>query len=288
MQGIPHTCRIGADGGGTRLRVALELAGTRHEVTRGAANATSDFDGTVAALTDALTEVAQQAGLTLDDITPCPAFLGLAGVTGPRLAARLAGALPLTNAEVDEDTRPAVAGALGDSDGAVIACGTGSFLARQHNGRLRFIGGHGLILGDEASAAWIGRTALARTLHALDGLIDHTALTEATLAHFPDGAEQLVAFAATATPAEFGAHAPRVVDAAQSGDATAHRIMLDGVHYVTHGLDVLGWHPGEPLVLMGGLGPAWHAFLPDPIAAAVVDPLGTALDGALLLAGRRA
>lgn len=279
---------IGADGGGTSLRVALARGDDRFVVTRGAANATSDFEGTVAALTSALDALAEKAGLSRRDLAPCPAFLGLAGVTGPAMAARLAAALPLDNAEVDEDTRPAVAGALGDADGTVIACGTGSFLARQHRGRLRFIGGHGLVLGDEASAAWLGRTALSRALLALDGLIEPTDLTRATLAHFPDGAEGLVAFAATASPAEFGAHAPRVVEAARSGDPVAHKIMLDGVGYLTQALDALGWHAPEPLVLMGGLGPAWRAFLPEPVAAALTDPRGNALDGALLLAGRRA
>ena len=39
---------LAVDGGGSTCRVALDHAGSRHVVSLGAANVTSDFDGAVA------------------------------------------------------------------------------------------------------------------------------------------------------------------------------------------------------------------------------------------------
>ncbi|MDR2158606.1 MAG: hypothetical protein LBP23_00905, partial [Treponema sp.] len=51
-----------------------------------------------------------------------------------------------------------------------LIAGTGSVaLGRSGDGRLVRSGGLGYMLGDEGSAAWIGRTAIARILRSLEG-----------------------------------------------------------------------------------------------------------------------
>ncbi|AVO38588.1 BadF/BadG/BcrA/BcrD ATPase family protein [Pukyongiella litopenaei] len=274
---------IGVDGGGTSCRAALVLDGQRHEVQAGAANATTDLDGTIRTLRDALAQLRGATGISGDRLQALPAYLGLAGVLDPRTGDRIAAALNLSRAQVGDDRRTTVTGALGGGDGAVAGLGTGSFMARQTGDRLRLIGGYGLTMGDEASGAWLGRGLLSHTLHALDGLIPHCPLTDAIAAEFGDAVE-IVRFASTAGAADFAGLAPRVIAAAENGDATALTLMRAGARYVEQGLHAMGWQPAEPVCLTGGVGPHYAPYLADDIANALRDPAGTALDGALRLA----
>ena len=190
---------LAADAGGSTCRLALEHDGHSVEVRLGAANVTTDFDGAVATLVSGLAQIARKAGLPPEALRPCPAYLALAGVTGPELAARVAAALPLDRVVVEEDRRAAVVGALGSGRGCVAGIGTGSFLARQEGPRFTTLGGHGLALGDEASAAWLGREILIYTLRAHDGLEPASPLTRDLLAEM-GGPAGVVSFAAAATP----------------------------------------------------------------------------------------
>lgn len=274
---------IGVDGGGTSCRVALVLDGQRHEVQAGAANATSDFDGTIRTIRGALDHLRDAAGVSGDRLRALPAYLGLAGVLDPQTGDRIAAALKLSRARVEDDRRSTVTGALGGGDGAVAGIGTGSFLARQAGDRLRLIGGYGLTVGDEASGAWLGRGLLSHTLHTLDGLMPRGTLTDAIATEYGD-AVGIVRFASTAGAADFAGLAPRVIGAAQDGDATALTLMRAGARYIEQGLHAMGWKTAEPVCLTGGVGPHYAPYLAADIASALCDPAGTALDGALLLA----
>lgn len=273
---------IGIDGGGTHCRFALLAHGKRVEHRGGPANVHSDFDRAVATLTDGLAALAQKAGLS--DLSSARAYLGLAGVTGPEAAARVADALPIRRVSVSDDRMSAVVGALGGRDGAVIGIGTGSFLARRAQGRVRLMGGWGFVLGDEASGAYLGRRALQRALHVLDGLAEATPFTDAIHEQFGSTPVNILRFARDAGPADFAAHAPMVLEAARAGDVVAWDILREGADYILHGLNRLGWTPGEILCPIGGLAPHYAGFLPADVTASFAEPSGSALDGALALA----
>lgn len=276
---------IGVDGGGSACRFAIDVEGRIHEVLGGPANVFTDLEGALSVVRGGLAALARSAGLTLEDLQGARAYLGLAGVISPEIAATVAGALPIDNAIVEDDRIAAVTGALGHDDGAVIGIGTGSFLARQSSGRIELIGGWGHVLGDEASGAVIGRELLSRTLLAADGLSLGSDLTDAILQEL-DGPAGVVTFASHATPAEFARFAPRIVEAAQSGDAVAENLMTKGAAYIVSGLDRLGWRAGERLCPVGGLARQYAAFLPAHVVDALTEPDGTALAGALTLARR--
>jgi len=273
---------VGVDGGGTACRFALTHAGTRVEHRAGPANVYSDFRAALETLTGGLNALTAKAGLS--DLRDARIYLGLAGVTGARMAAEVAAALPYRNVTVADDRLTAVTGALGGRDGAVIGIGTGSFLARKAGGRVALMGGWGFALGDEASGAWMGRRLLQNVLHVADGLVPATALTEAALQKFGGTPAGVVEFAREASPARFAAHAPDILEAAMAGDAAAKAIMDDGAAYILRGLNALGWQPGETLCPLGGLAPHYAAFLPAEVAASFAEPVGSALDGALALA----
>ncbi len=274
---------IAIDGGGTRCRLAFDRGGETVVVEAGAANVSTDFDGTVHALTDGLGRLAERTGLTPDALAAFPVFAGLAGVTGSGLAGRLAAALPFARIRIEDDRRSALRGALGRAEGLIAHCGTGSFLAAQIGGEVRLAGGWGHVLGDEASAFWIGREALRVTLDVVDGLCAPSALSERLLADHA-GAPGIVRFAGTRTPPEVGALAPVVTTFAADGEVLARRVMQAGADYITRTLTDLGWTPGRTICLTGGIGPQYRTYLPAAMQADLAPPKGEPLAGAIDLA----
>ena len=274
---------LAVDGGGTRCRVACEVEGVVQSVEAGSANVSTDFDGSIDQIRYGLSEMAHRLRIGVQDLVRQPAFVGLAGVTDEKIANRVREALGLVRARVLDDRPAALRGALGAKDGLVVHCGTGSFVAAQSGGVMRFAGGWGAILGDEASAQWVGRRALSETLDAVDGIQTSTGLTEHLMTKL-GGAAGIVDFAGDASPSDFGALAPQVTSAAASGDKVAQHIMQDGAHYIARMADRLGWRAGVALCLTGGIAPYYADFLPADMRAARCAPLGEPLSGALALA----
>lgn len=267
---------LGIDGGGTGCRAAVaDAAGTvlgRGEA--GPANIASDPAGAAANILKAADQALNAAG----GGRIAAAGLGLAGANAAGAADRLRGVLPFARVSVVTDGITAVKGALGVGDGVVAALGTGSVFAVQRSGTIRQIGGRGLVLGDEASGAWIGRALLSAALRAVDGFTATTPLLAAVVEELggPDG---VVAHSLRARPVDFAALAPRVVE---SDDPAARAIMARAEADVVEAVTLLRGEEDLPVVFLGGLGTVFSARLAArlPIRA----PLGTALDGALMLA----
>ncbi len=274
MSTLDRQILIGADGGGSGCRVAV---GTRDGIlataTGGPANFASNPVQVIETLKETVHEAARQADV---DIALAQAHIGLAGVMSAADAARIAQALPF-QATVTDDRPTTLAGAL-QGDGYLLAIGTGSFVAASTGGQHRFIGGWGFCIGDQASGARLGHAALEHTLLAYDGVRPHTTLTRSLLAEFEREPAKITAFSLTATPADYAQFAPQIT---RSDDPLAHDLMTQGADYLTRSLTALGFRPGDPLCLTGGLGPAYRPYLPQ---AAFQDPKGTALDGAFHLA----
>jgi glucosamine kinase len=278
---------IGVDGGGTGCRAVIatrsDILGTGRS---GPANVSSDMASAVENVLSAI----EQASAGLDDLDLAKAYahLGLAGVMTDAQAASVAAQMPFTNVVVSDDRPTTLTGALGDNDGIVAAIGTGSFLGSKRGDVYRFVGGWGLVLSDEASAAWLGRTALAETLLAEDGMRPIAGLATSIFARFDGKANAIIDFAAQATPADFGTLSPLVTQAAASGDVLAVDLMGRGADYIERAFAVLKPRPHENLCLTGGLGPDYRAYLSLFTSARVRPALGSALDGALMLARRMA
>lgn len=275
---------LAADGGGSNCRMALAAGRRQHRVSLGPANVSSSLEGAVAVLREGLQRLSAASGIDETALAGAPAYLGLAGVLGPVHADAVRARLPLRRAVVEDDRRAAVEGALGGTDGAVAGLGTGSFFARRQCNAIRLAGGWGARLGDEASGFWIARSALSATLAAVDGLRPATPLTDRLLARFEGAAWRLVDFAATADAGTMAALAPLVARAAAEGDAVGSEIIARGAGHIRGTLQRMGWHPGDPLCLVGGLAGVYRGALGDAVAQGLVAARGTALDGALRLA----
>lgn len=286
MRDSPHSSYIAIDGGGTSCRFALNAPGGVVTVRRGSANVFSAPDAAIETLRSGLVELAAEAEIAVEQLVDVPLYAGLAGVTDVDSALVVADKLPCRHVMVEDDRRTAVVGALGSQSGCLIGIGTGSFLARQSGEDVAFVGGYGALLGDEASAGWLGKRLLSRALLVLDGLEESSDLVEACLGEFQHDAAQIVRFTASAQPADFGAFAPQVVQSAKAGDVTGCVLMSEGVDYICKALTALGREPGERVCAIGGVAAHYADFLPPDVSACMVEPQGEALDGALELARR--
>lgn len=273
------TLFLGIDGGGTGCRAAV-ADGAGHVLARaesGPANIASDLTGAARNILAAAAQAAREAGARLEDLA---AGLGLAGANAAGAPAALGAELPFARLRIVTDGVTAVMGALGEADGIVAALGTGSVFGVQRGGAVRQIGGRGLAMGDEGSGAWIGRAILARALRAVDGLAPMTPLL-AALVEEMGGDDRVVAFSLTARPADYAALAPRILT---SDDPAAQAVMAAAEADVAAAIGALQQTPALPVVYLGGLGPAFAARLAGRWPAR--PALGSALDGALLLAWR--
>lgn len=277
---------IGIDGGGTGCRAAIsDLAGTiLGSANGGPANFTSDPRGTVQNLIGALGSAARLAGLDLSKLAHAPAHVGLAGIVSSGTASALAAQLPLRRCTVTDDQVTTVFGALGDSNGVVISIGTGSFIAVKREDDIRYIGGWGLQLGDQASGAWLGQKALQRCALTRDGLLPHSDLTARIWRDFDNDPANLIAYARSATPADFATYAKDVMAAAKQDDPQAVEIATEAATYLSQSLETANFSKEDRLCLTGGLGPLFAQWLPRAAQSQLTEPKGTALDGALALA----
>ena len=80
--------------------------------------------------------------------------------------------LPFRRTIITSDAHAACVGAHGGHDGGIIIVGTGSVGWAIRGGRQYRVGGWGLTLSDEGSAAWLGREALSRAQKAEAGLAE--------------------------------------------------------------------------------------------------------------------
>ncbi len=274
------TLYLGVDGGGTGCRAAVADAEGRvlGLGTAGPANIASDPEGAARNILSAAWAALSASARPAEEFASLRAGMGLAGANASGTVERLRAALPFASARIETDAVAAVKGALGAEDGIVAALGTGSVFAVQREGTVRQIGGWGLVLGDEGSGAWIGRTLCAQALRAEDGFRPMTPLLHDLLAEH-GGPLGLVAFSLAAKPADFAALAPRVH---APTDPAAAEVLARATADVTEAVDHLQAGGSLPVVFLGGLGPTYAERL---AGRWLIQPSrGTALDGALWLA----
>jgi glucosamine kinase len=154
---------LGIDAGGSSTRAVLVDGEQVTELRTGPpmnALLTSDIGGRLAAIIRGVPDVAAIG-------------IGMPGLRSPDEAAALGAALsasagrPVT---VTGDGQIAQAGAFRGGPGIVVIAGTGSAAVGWDGSRRVRAGGHGFLLGDEGSAYWIGREAIAAALHWADGM----------------------------------------------------------------------------------------------------------------------
>ncbi len=271
---------LGIDAGGSATRVVLIAGGqVARRFTAPPMNALLSGD-----LTDRLAELIGAAGATA-------AGIGMPGLRSPADAARLGEELtrragcPVLAAP---DGETAWLGAFGAAPGIAVFAGTGSGAMGCDGERRARAGGHGFLLGDEGSAYWIGRAAVAAALRWEDGMGGSAALRDAVVQAAGRDLPALVRDVHS-HPAERGrlaALAP-VVTALAGEDQAARRIALEAARHLAALAAAVRRRLGPlPVCGMGGVFRApviWDRFAE---LTGAVRPLAPPEVGAALLAGR--
>jgi glucosamine kinase len=223
---------IGIDGGGSKTRVIVadehgtqlgEVVGPGSAVRPGQHEHSADV--ITAAVNDAL------ASCEMTHVMPKVLCIGVAGAgrepERQALWQSLVGRELAEEIVVHPDFSIALDDAFGEGPGVLLISGTGSAaFGRAPNGAAARCGGWGPVFGDEGSGAWVGRRALSVVAASADGREPETALMGAVLtAAQVNDPQELVAWAAAATPGQLATLAPVVSSVADSGDLRANAII---------------------------------------------------------------
>ncbi|MBC2885326.1 N-acetylglucosamine kinase [Ochrobactrum sp. CM-21-5] len=280
---------IGVDGGGTGCRaVVSNIDGTILGHGRsGSANIVTDPQTSLVNVRAAIDNAFSDAGLDNSHYATSHAVLGLAGGNVEGAGIPIENGLPFAHANVEFDGLIALQGALGDQDGIVAILGTGTAYIVRKDDRIHSVGGWGFPLSDLGSGARLGQSLLQECLLAHDGIHPRSPLTTAVLEEFGNKPDNLVEFAWTANPGDFGKYAPRVFQYACQGDETARMLLQRSAGYVSETLDVLIAQGAERVSLLGGMAPLYVEWLPAHQQKLIVEPAADALTGALQLSLKR-
>lgn len=280
---------IGVDAGGSHCRARLidgsgRVIGTGEA---GPANARIGLEALRTILLDVTGQAIRTAGLSSGEAVH--AGFGVAGISRPGVPEALA-AMPMPFASVawDTDAAAALLGAHGGADGAILILGTGSIALVRSRGQEFRIGGYGFPISDEGSGAALGLSAMRHALRALDGRTRATPLSAAVTERFDHDTARAVAWMDAATPRDYAALAPLVMDHAEAGDAIARSIVEDAALHVERFVETIFERGADRCAILGGLADRMRPWLRQRTTARLSEPVGDALDGALRLAGYRA
>ena len=283
----PPLYYIGIDGGGTKCRARLknrkgQILG---EGYGGAGNIRLGLGLVWKNIMAAVDETLQQAQLTHADLPDIHIGLGLAGISSPTGAQVTIESGPdFGSIRASSDAHAACLGAFSGKDGAILIAGTGSAGYIYHKGVGRGVGGWGFEVGDDGSAAGLGRTALRAALRGYDGIARATDFTQEIITSFGGQAADVIAFVDTATPNDYGALAPLIIKHAEQGDPVAIDLVQSvagEIGLYLHRLSALG---AVQIALVGGLADPILPWLSGRDAALLSPPQNDAVEGALFLA----
>ncbi|MBT0586788.1 BadF/BadG/BcrA/BcrD ATPase family protein [Alteromonas oceanisediminis] len=266
---------VGIDGGGTKCRAVMfnhkqQVVGTG---LAGPANVARYGIRALHAMVDAVHDAIQNsdAGSSLH----CEDLHVSAGLAGANLSeARLQlneWRHPFKCFSFTSDLHTALLGAHAGADGAVLIVGTGSCAAALKDETLTQIGGHGFLLGDKGSGAWLGKQALTLTLETLDKAAPLNVLSEQVCKRFATHSPlALVERFNSAMPSTFAQLAPLVLQCAIDGDPQALKIVRDGADYLsTIAQEAISQSDGD-LVLVGGVAQPISRWLSSSVRERIV------------------
>jgi N-acetylglucosamine kinase-like BadF-type ATPase len=220
---------IGTDVGGTKTAVAVAVDGVEVARAEGAGGAVRP--GRALASAAVITETVRRALATAGRLRGNILVVGASGAGRQEERDELRSALRAEDVadqiHITGDIEIALAAAFGAGPGIVVTAGTGSVaVARDPFGRLHRAGGYGWQMGDEGSGYAVSRAGLGAVSRAADGRSPKTVLTRLLLeATRCETLDQLIRWAAKASPAEIASLAPAILAGASEGDTVAQGIL---------------------------------------------------------------
>jgi glucosamine kinase len=282
---------LGIDAGGTHTRARLVTAEGQviGAGEAGPANTRIGLPEALGAVQDAYLQALGEAGLGTSDLQSVWVGLGIAGLNRRGVLPSLQEHdFPFRSIAFASDAAIANLGAHAGGDGAIVIVGTGSIGFARVGEEVYTIGGYGFPVSDEASGADLGLRAIRRSLWARDGRAPHSAMTQDILDFFQGSAGEIVDWTGRATPTDYAAFAPMVMDHASAGDPNAEDIVQAAARRLDRLIRVLLDRGAPSCCMMGGVAARMRDWLAASIRERLSEPLGDALDGAIHLARMRA
>jgi glucosamine kinase len=282
---------MAVDGGGTGCRARLETAdGTI--IGRGLAGPAATrfgIEASWAAISSAFMHAFAEAGLDPSAAGPVHAGIGVAGLSRAGAAEGLrAQAHPFASVVFASDATIACIGAHNGADGGIVIVGTGSVGIARVGGADVKIGGYGFPVSDEGSGAYLGLRVIRAALLAFDGRLETTPLLREVLDRFGHDPAKVVHWMDRASATDYATLAPLVVRHVDDGEPVARRIVQDAAVKIDGICRALLGRGAPKLSLLGGLGSVMETWLAPDLRRRLSPPIGDALDGAAILAGRGA
>jgi len=284
---MPDQFFIGIDGGASSCRARLrDLEGNLlGEGYSGPANIHLDLDLAKESIRAASRAAIRAAGLDERVLHRAHAGLGLAGAGLKGACEQLrAGLNSFASTVVSTDAYIAWLGAHRGGNGGIVILGTGSCGLAIVGGKRIDVGGWGAEISDEAGGQRIGREALRRSLWTYDGRAKRTRLSDLILDRYRRDPAKIVAFATSATPAQYAEFAPLVFEYARRGDPLAVELVQETAEAATRIIDRLIAGGATVVSLIGGLADPVMPWLPSRLREFLAAPQSDPLDGAILMA----
>ena len=284
---MPDQFFIGIDGGASSCRARLrDLEGNLlGEGCSGPANIHLDLDLAKESIRAASRAAIRAAGLDERVLHRAHAGLGLAGAGLKGACEQLrAGLNSFASTVVSTDAYIAWLGAHRGGNGGIVILGTGSCGLAIVDGKRIDVGGWGAEISDEAGGQRIGREALRRSLWTYDGRAKRTKLSDLILDRYRRDPAKIVAFATSATPAQYAEFAPLVFEYARRGDPLAVELVQETAEAATRIIDRLIAGGATVVSLIGGLADPVMPWLPSRLREFLASPQSDPLDGAILMA----
>lgn len=282
------TFYLGVDAGGTasKARVVDQDGKVLGSGKAGPANTRIGLDALHGTLLDVCFQALKDGGIAESDYPAVRVGMGIAGINRMGMKQQIQALdFPFANVQLTSDSVIANLGAHMGGDGAILILGTGSVGLVKRGEDSFSIGGYGFPISDEGSGAALGLSAIRHALRALDGRTRPTPLSQAVTKQFNHAIPKVIAWMDDAAPGDYAAFAPLVMDYAEIGDEIALSIVRDAAQHVERFIETIIAKGGSRCVLMGGLAPRIKPWLRARIVEKLGEPMGDALDGALILAG---
>ena len=186
------------------------------------------------------------------------------------LAAALFQCVPFKKLVISSDTKAAALSSNSHAD-LTIAVGTGITALVKSSVDSFELSGHGYLIGDEASGFWIGRTGLNAALRAEEGRGPETSLLKAAEDFYQVPAKELAdhLHQLLIPVAQIAAFAPKVVNAANNGDAEALFIISQAANEIAVLIEVAIERANiKTVALVGGAIPHGELLHKQVLAAA--------------------
>lgn len=277
---------LGIDGGGKKCKARLEdvQGNLLAEAIAGPANAARNLTGSVKAVLEASEKAIAKAnikGLTLNQIH---AGIGLAGINIPQVKqAFLKQSLPFASWHITTDLHIACLGAHLGQDGAIVIVGTGSSGVAIHNDQQFEMGGHGFVVGDKGSGAWLGKMAISHCLETLDGITPNNLLSKQVINLLDcDSAYDLVNLTLEAKPVLFASVAPLIFQLAANQQEDALLLVNQAATYINKICHRLLSGNLHRLSLIGGITQPLTPYLDSQLQAIIRPAQATPEQGAIL------